>query len=78
MVRMLYNYYKSYIVDIAFFWAYRENFEGWDVSWFRRLNSRLRYLFKQILRLYGVYIGLYRAYIGQQLANLFNLDEASE
>jgi hypothetical protein len=75
---MLYNYYKSYIMDITLFWAYRKNFKCWNISWFRRLDSRLRYLFKQILRLYGVYTGLYRAYIGQQLADLFDLDEAPE
>jgi hypothetical protein len=75
---MLYSYHESYIMDITLFWAYREDFEGWDVSWFRRLNSRLRYLFKQILRSYGVYTGPYRAYIGQQLADLFDFDEAPE
>jgi hypothetical protein len=78
VIRMLYSYHESYIMDITLFWAYREDFEGWDVSWFRRLDSRLRYLFKQILRLYGVYTGPYRASIGQQLADLFDLDEAPE
>jgi hypothetical protein len=41
MVRMLYNYHKFYIMDITLFWTYRENFESWDISWFRRLDFRL-------------------------------------
>jgi hypothetical protein len=32
VVRMLYNYHEFYIINTTFFWAYRENFEGWDVS----------------------------------------------
>jgi hypothetical protein len=78
IVRMLYNYHKSYIMDIILFWAYKKDFESWNVSWFHRLNSRIRYLFKQILRSYGVYTGPHRAHISQQLADLFDLDEAPE
>jgi hypothetical protein len=78
MVRMLYNYHKSHIMDIILFWAYKKNFENWNINWFRRLDSRLRYLFKQILRSHGVYTGPYRAYIGQQLADLLDFNEAPE
>jgi hypothetical protein len=35
-------------------------------------------LFKQILRSHGVYTGSHRAYIGQQLADFLDLDEAPE
>jgi hypothetical protein len=78
MVRMLYNYHESHIVNIIFFWVYKKDFEGWDISWFRRLDSRLRYLFKLILRSYSVYTGPHRAYICQQLADFLDLDEAPE
>jgi hypothetical protein len=28
IIRMLYSYYKSYIMDITLFWAYKKDFES--------------------------------------------------
>jgi hypothetical protein len=77
-IRMFYSYHESSIVDSTLFWAYREEFHGWKISWFRRLDARLRSTFKQILRSHGVYTGPNRAHIGQQLADLLDADEVPE
>jgi hypothetical protein len=55
VIRMFYSYYESKIVDSTLFWNYREDFEGWNASWFRSLEARLRSTFKQILRSQRVY-----------------------